>query len=147
MAATRCRWAASSWYGSLRPSGRWTNESSKPVRNRSRCILQVRSVPGEVLANRPAGVGAELEAARVVEPIHRTHQGQVAVADQLKQVALRLQVAFREGDDQPQVGGNQRVLRGHGLRIEPFDLVEQSSVRIRHARVPGEDHRPGTSDS
>ena len=84
---------------------------------------------GEVLHDRPTGVGAELVAPRVVELLHRPHQRHVAVADQLEEVLRRAHVPLGDRHHQPQIGADDLVLGRHGLVVEPLDLVHQAALR------------------
>ena len=65
--------------------------------------------PPDGLADPPGGIGRELEAAAPVELVHRVHQAQVALLDQIQDRHLRRLVLLGDGDHQPQVGVDERL--------------------------------------
>ncbi len=66
---------------------------------------------GDGLPNPPRGVGAELEAASVVELLDCLHQAQVTLLDQVQERHALAHVALGHADDQPRVGLDE-VLAG-----------------------------------
>ena len=60
--------------------------------------------PGDGLANPPRGIGRELVAATVLELFGGAHQADVAFLNQVEQVKSAIDVLFRYGDDQAEVG-------------------------------------------
>jgi hypothetical protein len=71
-------------------------------RNADRAAL-VGHGAGDRLANPPRGVGAELEAAAVLELVDRPHQAGVAFLDQVEEAQAAVAVLLGDRDDQPQV--------------------------------------------
>ena len=59
------------------------------------------------LADPPGRVGAELEAALVVELVGRLHQADVAFLDQIQEGEAAADVLLGDGDDEAQVGLDQ----------------------------------------
>ena len=74
---------------------------------------------GDGLADPPGGVGAELEAAAVLELVHRPHQARVALLDQVEEAQAAVAVLLGDGDDQPQVAFGEAAL---GLLVLGVDL-------------------------
>ena len=66
--------------------------------------------PGDRLANPPGGVGAELEAAAILELIDRPHQAGVAFLDQIEEAESPVAVLLGDGDHQSQVSFGEASL-------------------------------------
>ena len=62
---------------------------------------------GDRLADPPGGVGAEFEAALVVELVGGLHQADVAFLDQIQEGEAATDVFFGDGDDQAEIGLDQ----------------------------------------
>ena len=77
--------------------------------------------PGDRLANPPGGVGAELEAAAILELVDRPHQAGVALLDQVQEAQAAVAVLLGDRDHQPQVAFRQAAL---GLLVLGVDLLE-----------------------
>ena len=65
---------------------------------------------GDRLANPPGGVGAELEAAAVLELVDRPHQAGVAFLDQVEERQAAVAILLGDRHDQPQVAFGQAAL-------------------------------------
>ncbi len=88
-------------------------------RNADRAAL-VGHGAGDRLANPPGGVGAELEAAAILELVDRPHQPGVAFLDQVEEAQAAVAVLLGDRDDQPQVAFGQAAL---GLLVLGVDLA------------------------
>jgi hypothetical protein len=86
---------------------------------------------GDRLANPPGGVGAELEAAAVLELVDRPHQAGVAFLDQVQEAQAAVAILLGDRDDQPQVAFGQFPL---GLLVLGIDHLEE---RTRLRRLVG----------
>ena len=96
-----------------------------PSRHESHLVgVLVRDAPGVVFHDGPRGVGAELEAAAVVEFLHGPHERDVGVRLQLVQVLADLQVLGGRVVHQAQIALDQQVAAGLDLFGQRFDLVE-----------------------
>ena len=71
----------------------------------------VHHVADDVGADPPDGVRREADAAVGIELLHRLHEADVALLDQVEQVAEGALVLARDHHHQPQVGGDQTVRR------------------------------------
>ena len=71
---------------------------------------------GDGLADPPRGVGGELVAALVLELVHRLHQADVALLDQVEELQAAVRVLLRDGDHEAQV-------RLHQLGLGPLRLA------------------------
>ena len=80
---------------------------------------------GDRLADPPGGVGGELVAAAVLELVHRLHQADVALLDQVEELQAAVGVLLGDGDHQAQVGDDQLLLGLVGLPLAAPDLGEQ----------------------
>ena len=96
----------------------------------------VGDAPADRLADPPRGVGGELEALAVVELLHRPHQPEVALLDEVEQRHPGALVALGDRHDEAQVGldeGAAGRLGGADLAVEerragPGGLVDDSSI-------------------
>ena len=79
------------------------------------------------LADPPRRVGAELEAAPVVELLDRADEPEVALLDEVEQRQAAVRVAARDGDDEAQVGLDQLVLR---LHVPALDALGQRDLLL-----------------
>ena len=82
--------------------------------------------PRHRLADPPGRVGRELVAAPVVELLHRADQPEAALLDQVEEAEAAPQIAFRDRDDEAQVGLDHLPLRQHVAALDPlrqFDLL------------------------
>ena len=85
--------------------------------------------PGDSVANPPGGIGAEPEAAAVVEPFHGTNQPEVSLLDEVLQQDAPALIAFRDGDHKAQVGVHEPLPRVGVPALEtPGEL---DNLRIR----------------
>src|SRR5690606_30433733 len=66
------------------------------------------------LPDPPRGVGGELEAAAVLEFVHRLHQADVPLLDQVEELQAAVGVLLGDGDHQPQVGLDEFLLGALG---------------------------------
>ena len=94
--------------------------------------------PGEVLHDRPGGIGAELVAQREVEFLDGAHQGDVAVADQFEEGAGLLDMPLGNRDNEAEVGSNDAVLGGNHLGVQLFDAVHQPHAGARRIELLAE---------
>ena len=78
-------------------------------RNADRAGL-VGNGPSDCLANPPRRVGGELEAAPIVELLHRPHQAEVALLDEIQEGQPTVAVALGDRDDEAQVCLGEQVL-------------------------------------
>ena len=135
---SRCSWAVSCSYWSLRSSSVAANISRLAGAEAVAVAVLVGDGAGEVLHDRPTGVGAELVAPGEVELLDRPDQRHVAVADQLEEVLRRPDVPLGDRHDQPQVRPNDLVLRRHRLRRSSLSIWSISAAlgprRIELAR-------------
>ena len=67
--------------------------------------------PGDGLANPPGGVGAELVAALVLELVHRLHQADVALLNQVQELEPPVRVFLGDAHDEAQVRLGELFLR------------------------------------
>jgi hypothetical protein len=65
---------------------------------------------GDGLADPPGGVGRELVPTAVLELVHRLHQADVALLDQVQELKPAVGVLLGDGDHQPEVGLDQLLL-------------------------------------
>jgi hypothetical protein len=82
--------------------------------------------PRHRLADPPGRVGRELVAAPVVELLNRADQPQAALLDQVEEAQPAPQIAFRDRDDEAQVGLDHLPLGEHVAALDPlreFDLL------------------------
>ena len=82
--------------------------------------------PGHRLADPPGRVGGELVAAAVVELLDRADQPEAALLDQVEEAQPAAQIAFRDRDDEAQVGLDHLPLGQHVAALDPlrqFDLL------------------------
>src|ERR1039458_10822520 len=70
-----------------------------------------------ILPHPPGGVGRELVSAAVLELVHRPHQADVALLDQVQKLQPAIVVALGNAHHQPQVGLDQFALGGLGFTI------------------------------
>ena len=96
-------------------------------RNADRAAL-VGHGAGDRLANPPGGIGAELEAAAILELVDRPHQAGVAFLDQVQEAQAAVAILLGDRDDQPQVAFRQAAL---GLLILGVDCLADSATRLR----------------
>jgi hypothetical protein len=91
---------------------------------------------GDGLANPPRGVGRELVAAAVFELVHRLHQADVALLNQVEELQAAVGVLFGDGDDQAQVGFDQLALGLLGVHVA-LDHLALGALQLgdRDARV------------
>ena len=66
--------------------------------------------PGDRLPDPPCGVGGELEAPAVVEPLHRPHQPQVPLLDEVEEAHPATDVPASQRNDQAKVGLHQLLV-------------------------------------
>jgi hypothetical protein len=78
---------------------------------------------GDGLANPPGGVGRELVAAAVFELVHRLHQADVALLDQVQELQAAVGVLLGDGDHQAQVGLDHLLLGAAGLGLADGHLA------------------------
>ena len=89
------------------PFSRWLDFSSagsKSVGKALAVLAQLHALTRERLEDRPARVGAELEAATAVELVDRAEQRHVALADQVGEVHLAHAGALCHGQHQREIG-------------------------------------------
>ncbi len=99
--------------------------------------------PADRLADPPGGIGAELEAQRGVELLHRPQQADVALLDQVQERHAAADVALGHADHQAQVGLRQALL-GVQAALRARAQARSRSVGIqvvrleqpRHASLP-----------
>ena len=100
------------------------------------CLVRDRA--GDRLADPPGGIGRELVAAAVFELVHRFHQTDVALLDQVQELQAAVGVLLGDRDDQAQVGldhfflGIARV--GLAFVHALVDVLEVTQ-RHHHARL------------
>ncbi len=91
----------------------------------------VRNGAGDGLTNPPGGVGGEFVTATIFEFVHRLHQADVALLDQVEELQAAVGVLLGDGDNQPQVGFHHLLFGaaclcfadGH-LAVYLFDLAD-----------------------
>ena len=76
---------------------------------------------GDGLANPPGGVGAELEAALVVELVGGLHQADVAFLDQIQEGQAATDVLLGDGDDEAEIGLDQVGARQVAVELVGFE--------------------------
>ena len=76
--------------------------------------------PRHRLADPPGRVGRELVAAPVVELLDRPDQPEAALLDQVEEGEPAAEIAFRDRDDEAQVGLDHLPLRQHVAALDPF---------------------------
>ena len=81
---------------------------------------------GDGLADPPRGVGRELVAALVLELVHRLHQADVALLDQVQELQAAVRVLLGDRDHQAQVGLDQLLLGLLGLVLALDDRAERA---------------------
>src|SRR5258706_1352446 len=86
---------------------------------------------GDGLADPPGGVGRELVAALVLELVHRLHEADVALLDQVQELQAAVRVLLGDGDDQAQVRLHQLLLGLLGLDLAGEDGVEGALQLLR----------------
>ena len=104
---------------------------------------------GDGLADPPGGVGGELEPPAPVELLHRPHQAQVALLDQVDQGEAPPGVALGDADHQAQVGQGELLQRRGVPGLDPLrqlhlllgrqqrDVVDVLQVLPHGVRVEG----------
>jgi hypothetical protein len=70
----------------------------------------VGDAPGDRLPDPPRRVGGELEALAPVELLHRVHQAQVPLLDEVEKGETRRLVLLGDRDDKPKVRLHERAL-------------------------------------
>ena len=88
---------------------------------------------GDRLANPPRGVGAELEAAAILELVDRPHQAGVALLDQVEEAQAAVAVLLGDRDHQPQV-----AFRKTALRLPGSGRKSSLSTLTRFRRLVGD---------
>ena len=88
--------------------------------------------PGDRLADPPRGVGGELEALGVVELLHRPHEAEVALLDEVEEQHPPPDVALGDGHDEAQVGLDQ--LASADLAVVAHPLQPALATRPRTAQ-------------
>src|SRR5713226_7272082 len=104
----------------------------------------------DCLANPPRGIGGKLVAASVFELVHRLHQADVALLDQVEELQPAVAVLFGDGNHEAQVGFDELILgllRVHlalddfalrvpqlleahaGIALQPFQIGTMPSLR------------------
>ena len=81
--------------------------------------------PRDGLPDPPRRVGRELEPAPVLEAVHRLHEADVALLDQVQERQLAAEVALGHRDHQPQVGLHQLALGLPHHAVVLLDLAER----------------------
>ena len=97
---------------------------------------------GDRLAYPPGRVGRELVALGVVELLDRADQAGVALLDQVEHRHLGAAVLAGDRDDQPQVGGDERVDGLAALLGEPLELLLGGAHRARRPSCGPRGPRP-----
>ena len=90
--------------------------------------------PGDGLADPPGRIGAELIAALVFEFIHRFHQPDIPLLDQVQELQAPVGIFFGDGDHQTQVGLDQLIFGQLGLRFPVLDCL-QGAFQLLHGQV------------
>src|SRR6266568_222859 len=78
----------------------------------------------DCLANPPRSIGGKLVTSAIVELVHRLHQTDVALLDQIEELQSAVAILFGDGNHEPQVGFNELVLgllRVH-LALDDFPM-------------------------
>jgi hypothetical protein len=70
--------------------------------------------PGDGLTDPPGGVGAEFVPPAVFELVHRLHQPDVALLNEIQKLEAAVGVLLGDADHQPEVGPNQFTLGEFG---------------------------------
>ena len=89
------------------------------------------------LANPPRGVRGELKALLVVELLDGADQTEVALLDQVQEQHAATDIALSDGDDQAQVGADERLL---GLETDVLDTGQATHLgagELDLARIGG----------
>ncbi|OIQ76287.1 hypothetical protein GALL_420370 [mine drainage metagenome] len=89
---------------------------------------------GDGLANPPGGVGGKLVAAAIFELVHRLHQADVALLDQIQELQATVGVLLGDGNHQAQIGldhlslgaARTRLTRGH-LLVDFLEFLDRQS--------------------
>src|SRR5262249_59545428 len=77
------------------------------------------------LADPPRRIRGELEAAAVLEPVHRLHEPDVSLLDEVQQAQIAAQIALGDGHHEAKVCLHQFLLRLAHLAIAASDLDQQ----------------------
>src|SRR6266498_1996438 len=95
---------------------------------------------GDRLPDPPRRVGRELVAALVLELVHRLHEADVPLLDEVEELEAAVRVLLRDGDDEPQVRLDELGLRVLGLALTVADgavgasqLVDRDLRLLLHA--------------
>ena len=73
--------------------------------------------PGDGLADPPGGVSRKLESPAVFELVDGLHEAHVALLDEVQELQAAVAVFLGDGDDQPEVGGDELIF---GLFADPL---------------------------
>src|SRR5204863_10021516 len=93
----------------------------------------IRHGPSDALPDPPGRISRELEAAAVLEPIHRLHQTDVAFLYEIEQRQPPAEIALRDRDDETQIGLDQTMFRVE-QHLFPFAHVREVLLELQ----PGE---------
>ncbi len=97
---------------------------------------------GDRLTNPPGGVGRELVAAAVLELVHRLHQTDVALLDQVQELQPAVGVLLGDGDHQTQVGLDHLLLGPARLGLADgkttIDLLQLRHGQLHHLLLEGD---------
>ena len=94
----------------------------------------VRDGAGDGLPDPPRGVGRELEPAPVLEAVHRLHEADVALLDEVEEGQLAAQIALGHRDDQAEIGLHQLLLGLPHHAVVLLDLARSAARRGFRAR-------------
>ena len=87
------------------------------------------------LPNPPGGVSGELVPPAVLELVHRLHQPDITLLDQVQKLQAAVGILLGDGNHQAQVGLDQLVLRRSGLSLAIDDGLERALQSDRRRLV------------
>src|SRR5271166_2701912 len=80
---------------------------------------------GDRLPDPPCGVGRELVAAAVFELVHRLHEPDVPLLDEIEELKAAVRVLLGDRDDEPEVRLDHFLLRLPGLALSLLDHLDE----------------------